>query len=318
MTLLYIGAIILVIFASLYFWSVQRGLPEINFAEIKKGEVASSVACSGVVKAEGADLSSKMGGKIAWIGVDVGDRVKAGQLLLKFDTYDQAKRDYDSVSNLYSKGLASKQQLEMAKIALSEASLVSPVTGVLAKKSMEIGEVASPGIAILTVVNPGKIWVEAEIDEIDIGETKEGAESRIYADAYPDEVFYGEVSWISRAAELKEGVSVAGEDEEKIFKSKILLSKYDARLKPGMNVDIDVVIEKKEGVVVAPREAVVVKDSKIFVYVLKGRRVRERVIEIGIKDMINVEVKKGLALGERVAVSGLDKLKNRARVKIKK
>ena len=119
-----VGVIALVLLLPLIFWARGRNAPSIKFSEVVYGEVAASVACSGVVASESADLSSKLGGRISWIGVDVGSRVALGDVLVKLDNYDQAKRDHDSVSNLYAQGLASKQQLDNAKVALGSASLV--------------------------------------------------------------------------------------------------------------------------------------------------------------------------------------------------
>jgi len=316
--LLIAAGLLLILVLIFFFWRSSGKAPSVKFAEVGLGEVASAVSCSGVVKSESADLSSKIGGKVIWLGVDVGTRVFRGQVLVKLDSYDNAKRQFESISNLYSQGLASKSQLDDARTMLESASLVSPIDGVVVKKSLMVGEVASPSFVVVSVVNPQNTWVDVEIDEIDIGSVKEGEEARIYTDAYPDDVFFGKVLWISRAAQLKDTSVVSADEEEKVFKAKVSLLNPDGRLKHGMTVDVDIVFEKKAGIIMVPREAVLFKDSEAYCFVLRGSRVYERDIVIGIKDLMNVEILKGLSAGERVAISSFDKLKNRTKVKVQK
>lgn len=308
------GVVILVLVIAFFVWSSGRGIPQIKFSEIVLGEVAPPVSCSGVVASEFADLSSRLGGRITWLGVDVGAYVKAGDVLVKFDNFDSAKREYDGISSLYAQGLASKNQLDSAKAQLEASGLISPINGVVVKKTLRVGEVASPGYPVVAVANTASPWVDVEIDEMDIGSVREGAEARIFCDAYQDDVFYGRVSWISRAAEKKEKVSLASEDEDKIFKSKVVLLNSGGKLKPGMTVDVDIITQKKTDILISPREAILAKDSKNVVFVLNGGRVSERTVEIGLKDLSNVEITKGLKLGEKVAIILVDKLKNRMKV----
>lgn len=312
------AVIVLVAAALFFFWYMRRAVPQIKVAEVKVGEVAAAVACSGVVAQETADLGVKIAGTVSWLGVDVGNHVKAGDVLLKLDSYEQARRDYDSINSLYKQGLASKQQLDVARNSLDAASVISPISGAVVKRALRLGEVAAPGMTIISVVNPEKTWIDVDIDEIDIGEVRNGEEARIYSDAYPDVTFFGAVYWISKAAELKKGAIAGGDEEEKIFKSKVSLLNSDGRLRHGMTVDVDVVYERKKGIAIIPREAVLFKDSRVYCFVVKGSRVYEREISIGIKDLFSVEVLKGPNVGEGVAISNLDKLRNRAIVSVQR
>jgi len=295
-------------------WFSYKGRPTVKFVEIIRGEVAPPISCSGFVASESADLSSRTGGRVSWLGVDVGSRAKVGDVLVKFENFDSAKREYESMSKLYSNGFATKNQLDASKAALEAAGLISPINGVVVKRSIRVGEVAAPGLPVVSVANTVQPWVDVEIDEMDIGSVREGAEARIYCDAYQDEVFYGRIAWISRAAEKKQKLSATSEDEDKIFKAKAVLVNSDGKLRPGMTVDVDIITMKKEGVIIAPRESIIAKDSKNAVYVLKGGRVEQRMVEIGLKDLMNVEITKGLSIGEWVATTYLDKLKNRIMV----
>jgi len=305
---------VLILAAVFIFFYMRRVIPQVKIAEVSVGEVAASVACSGVVAQESADLSTKFGGTIAWMGVDVGDKVNAGQVLVKLDSYEQAKRDFDSINTLFSQGLASKQQLDVARTNLAAASLVSPIDGVVVKRTLREGEMASPGVTVISIVDLSKTWIDVDIDEIDIGQVKNNEEARTYCDAYPDVTFLGKVYWVSKAAEIKQKISLSSEEEDRIFKSKVSLDNNEGRLKAGMTVDVDIVYEKKGNVVMVPRDAILFRDNTPYVFVIKNNTTRAQNIEIGIKDIVNVEVVKGLQPGSFVAVTALDKLKDRMRV----
>ena len=92
--------------------------------------------------------------------------------------------------------------LDLAGSRLREAAIVSPINGVVLRKNLEAGEMANPGVSILTLVDPTDLWLRAYVPETDIGRIKVGMAARITIDAYKDRTFSGKITEIASEAEF--------------------------------------------------------------------------------------------------------------------
>ena len=300
-------------------YSYIKSGTKIKTAKAVAGQIAPSVSVSGEINGQQADLSPKIIERISWIGVKEGDRVFAGQLLAKLGNYESAKREYDSTRSLFNSGFATKQQMDNSRLQYENSCFISPIGGIVSLVANKIGESVSPGMTSFSVVNPASTYAEVQIDESDIGDATRGKEVFIYADAYPDTAFEGTLVNIGQEAELKKiGGRIKMDEEDKIFRGRVAFKNPGYKLKIGMTINADIIIEKKSGVLIIPREAIVNKEGKTAVYLVKKGRVKELQIVTGLKDTANVEIKSGLKDGDEVAVSNLDKIKNNAKVIIEK
>ena len=313
-----IAAAVLAVFIGMWFMN-SRNSVSVKTAEAVVGRISPSVSVSGEIKGFEADLSPKMPSLITWVGVKEGDWVSAGSVLVKFDNYDNAWSDYERIKTLYDGGFATKQQYETARLQYENSYLASPISGKVVLVAQDPGETASPGVTAVSVVDPASKYIEVQIDETDIGEVKLGNDAQITSDAFPDLAINGRLSNIVNRAELKKvGGRIKMDEEDKIFRGRIAFDDPEKRLKIGMSVNAEIITGIREGLLIIPREAVFSKNDKQKVYVVLGKKAKERDVELGIKDYTNIEVVKGLKAGEKVAVSSLDKIKDGSRVKIEK
>ncbi len=291
---------------------------KIDVAEAKIANLFTTVSVSGMVKSNSVDLgSAQMAGRVDWIGVKEGDKVRQGQLLMTFDGYDQVKKEYDRLRSLHAKGFVSDLELEKARTAVKNASVVAPIAGVVTDRAVDVGESVSPGYSVMTVVDTDNPWSEIQIDEVDIAKVKIGQKVKLTTDAFQDKEVYGEIIWLNKEAELKKvGGRVRPDEEDLVFRAKVKFQDDEKMLKPGMSVYAEVIVGEKKNVLTVSRNAVTLRSGKKVVFVLKGRRVKEIEVKIGAKDIEKVEVNSGLAKGEKVAVSNLDDLKNNSKVKV--
>lgn len=296
----------------------ESAIPEVKAAEVATGQILNTISSSGLVRADSVNLgSARMAGRVEWVRVEEGDRVKAGQILVKLDGYDQAEKEYRRLRKLHQQGYISDMELERAKIAVDNASIVSPISGLVTEKTIIAGEAVSPGISVMTVVDIDNPWVEIQIDEVDIAAIKLGQRVRFTTDAFPDKEFFGKITWINKKAELKKvGGRVRLDEEDLVFRAKVKFEDGREILKPGMSVYAEVVVGKKEGVLTVPREAVALREGKRIVFRIEEGKADQTEVEMGLKDAEKVEILKGLSLGDKVAISNLDKLKDDARVRV--
>jgi RND family efflux transporter MFP subunit len=310
--------IVLVVVAVFIFFRMRGGGVEVKVAEVNKGNILSTISASGLVEAKSVALgSARMAGRVEWVGVDEGEGVKKGQVLVKLDGYDQAKKEYTRLWKLNREGFVSDLDLERAKSAVDNAQVVAPFSGVVTEKAVIPGEAVSPGVPVMTVVDIDHPWVEIQVDEVDIGIVKVGQKVRFTTDAFADREFYGKITWLSKNAELKKvGGRVRMDEEDLVFRGRVKFLDGKKMLRPGMSVYAEIITGEKKGVIIVPREAVTLRSGKRMVLVIKDGRAFEKVIELGLKDAEKVEILKGLSLGQKVAISNLDELKDKAKIKV--
>jgi len=134
-----------------------------------------------------------------------------------------------------------RNALEMARTRLNEMVINSPVDGVVLHKTLEVGEMANPGVAVLTLMKPSEIWVRAYVPEEEIGRLKVGDAARISVDAYPDRRFPGRISEIASQAEFTpRNVQTKKERVNLVFRIKIAVDNPEGILKPGMPADAEI------------------------------------------------------------------------------
>lgn len=111
-----------------------------------------------------------------------------------------------------------------------------------------------------------------------------------------DEIFKAKVIKIEPREKIIEGIPT--------YKVEFLFTqKIPKVIKPGMSANIEIIINKKEGVVIIPYRALIIKDSKTFVKVLKDKKILEKEVKTGIKSTSGeVEIIKGLKGGEKIII----------------
>jgi HlyD family secretion protein/macrolide-specific efflux system membrane fusion protein len=298
---------------------VYRGRIPVKVDTVKTGDIVPTVSATGYVKVTQSKLGVRLPGVVKEILVVEGQKVTKGDILLKLDNYNNVLKEYQRIKSLYNKGFASSQQLENARYNLDGASIKSPIDGTVSNVAVDAGEPVTPGVLIITVINPKDLTIEIQIDQADIGQVKKGADVMVNADAYPEEVFNGKLEFLNTEAEQKMvGGMPSTDEEDKIFRGRIKLNNETTKLFSNMSVDAEIVVERMSDILIVPREAVASENEKFYVYVVKWGHVDKKQIKVGLKDNNNVEVSDGIVPGTVVAVSNIIKLKNGTRIKIER
>ncbi len=129
-------------------------------------------------------------------------------------------------------------QLELAQAYQSRAVVRAPLTGVIVSRSTRVGEIAQPGAALLSVVNLDKVTLVVYVPQTELPRVQPGAAVQVSVDAYPGQVFTGQVTSIARQAEFTPRDIQAREDRTNVvFAVKVRLPNADHRLKAGMTGD---------------------------------------------------------------------------------
>lgn len=189
-----------------------------------------------------------------------------------------------------------KSQLALARLN-SEYSLVrSPISGVLISRPVRVGEGVQNGGLVAAIVSPKTMYIEAFIDEADVAKIKTGQKVNISMDAYPGKIFIGEVYKISP-------VVLGNKQETRTFEVRVRLKEDSAVVKPGMSADVEIIVDSLVNALVIPSQAVIEKEGKKFVYLVKGATAVYSAVETGRFNWNYTEIKAGLSEGEEIVVS---------------
>jgi HlyD family secretion protein len=143
---------------------------------------------------------------------------------------------------------------DQAKIRLNDCVVRSPIDGIVLDKPVDEGQVimgglntVSGGTTIVTIADMSRVYVYANIDEVDVGKIKLGQEAVIVADAFPDEKFIGKVLRIDPLAKVEQNVTR--------FPVVIEVPNPKYRLLAGMNATVTITVYDNPNALVVPVEA---------------------------------------------------------------
>jgi HlyD family secretion protein len=191
--------------------------------------------------------------------------------------------------------------LEAARVDLRRTIVRAPFDGIVAEVRTEVGEwitPSPPGILIPTVfdlIDPEAVYVSAPLDEVDVGRVREGLPVRVTLDAYPDRSFDGDVVRVAPYVQ-------DAEDQNRTFEIEVELrdGAFARTLSPGTSADVEVVLDTKPDALRIPSYALIEGQR---VLVLEDGALRDRAVEIGLRNWDFAEVVAGLEPGEAVVVS---------------
>ena len=137
-----------------------------------------------------------------------------------------------------------KANMELAKITLGFTTLVAPFDGVVLTRQAELGEVVSPGAAIVTLADIDHVWLRAYINETDIGKVRLGEAATVTTDSFPGKTYPGRVSSIAEQAEFTpKSVETHAERVTLVYRIRIDIDNPTHELVPGLPADATIVVK---------------------------------------------------------------------------
>ncbi|MDP2630034.1 MAG: efflux RND transporter periplasmic adaptor subunit, partial [Candidatus Uhrbacteria bacterium] len=185
-----------------------------------------------------------------------------------------------------------------AQARLQNSRITAPIAGIITQFDAKVGEFASPGTALISIISKDMFEVEAQVSETDVGKVALGNKVTMTIDAFLGETFNGSIFYIDPAQTTTEGV--VG------YKIKIAFDQNDDRMKSGLTVNLDIETRKKDNVLYLPQYAVLQNDEGTFVQILESGVPKNIPITLGLQDQNgNVEIISGVSEGEQVLNIGL-------------
>jgi len=314
--------------------AVKEPHPSVNAQALMLNttEVPAYYITSGIVSSDHrVSISSRISGYVRAITVREGDKVKAGQILVRVDPVNakqalaQARADFtdaDTDMERYRKLLAeqavtkqqfdkvqlrykvTKSRVEQAKNQLAYAEIASPVTGIVVKKAMNTGDMANPGMPILTVEDPSQLLVETDVSGEAAATLKQGAAVDISIPALHQ----------MRTGHIRQLVNAADPLSHQ-FHIKISLDSTN-HIHAGMFAEVRFRMGIRHAVLV-PEATVVHRSGLNGIYVIDRHGIAHyRQIRLGEQYSNGIEVAAGLTTGERIAWNADHPLRTNMRIRV--
>jgi RND family efflux transporter MFP subunit len=275
------------------------------------------------------NIAPQAPGRIQKLMVEVGDHVKAGQLLATMDEtalkqtkiqLDNQELEFKRIDELYKVGGASKSnwdalkaQLEVTRATYKNLEennkLLSPISGIVTARNYDNGDMYAGGTPIYTgqQIRPVKLLVN--VSETYFTQVKKGQEVEVRMDVYPGEKFVGKVHLVYPTID----------SSTRTFPVELKVDNADERVRPGMFARVTLSFGVLDHIVV-PDLAIVKQagSGDRFVYVYKDGKVSYDKVELGRRMADRYEILSGLTDGDQVVVSGQSRLVNGIDVEVVK
>ncbi len=277
--------------------------------DLQQAQAAVDSATSGVAAAQASLLSAQATLKKLQDG-PTEDDIKAADASVNQakSALAQAEQAYLLAQNPYtqndlnqsSAAVAQAQAMvDQAEIGLSEATIVSPVDGIVSDRPQSVGNLVGPQTPIVSILS-NEVELVLGVEESQIGQVQEGQRAQISVAAYPGVAFPAKVALIAPSADAK----------SRTFQVKVRPEVNDGKLKQGMFAQVTLVTQEKPNATVVPKEAVVTKAGQTSVFVATGDTVQQRQVKTGLAKDNMVEILSGVKAGEEVVVAGQNDLRD--------
>lgn len=185
-----------------------------------------------------------------------------------------------------------------AEANLQNAKIIAPISGVITEQDAKVGQQATPGTPMVSIIGNGGFEVDTGVSDTDVGKLAVGDVATMTLDAFPNETFSGKVFYIAPAQTDTQGVIS--------YLVKVSFDKADSRLKSGLTTNVAIQAKQDTGVLILPQYAILQNNSGTFVETVTGKMTTTTPVTLGISDENgNVEMLSGVTEGEKVVNIGL-------------
>ncbi|WP_308873542.1 efflux RND transporter periplasmic adaptor subunit [Thiothrix subterranea] len=200
-----------------------------------------------------------------------------------------------------------RASLQLAQVKLAQTTILAPADGTLISRSIEPGDIATAGKALMVLAAQGETQIEVQIDEKNLAKLAVGQVALSSADAFPQQRFNAEVAYINPGVDATRGA----------VEVKLRVKEPPAYLRQDMTVSVDIETAKKPDALVIPTGALHEPSSDApWVLVVRNNHTVKQTVTLGLRGDENVEVLGGLAAGEAVILANLALIKADQRVRV--
>jgi len=293
----------------------------VSVAPASRGSIATYYrATASLDPDKEADVLARVSGVIERIIAEEGDRVEAGQVLLRIedDEYrtrktlaevevEQQRARFERAQKIFDQGLSSAEdfdtirtelaaaeaQLELAALELSYTEVRAPFTGRVVRRLVDQGRTVSDGTPLFSLADTRRLLARVFVPAKELGTIRADQPVELTVPSSGDRLS-GRIDLVSPVVDPDSGT----------IKVTVEVRDYPPTTRPGDFVEVSIVTDRHEDGLLVPRVAVVNERGQQSVYVVDGDTAHQRSVEVGFEDDDFAEILGGLDEGEKVVVQG--------------
>ncbi len=245
---------------------------------------------------------------------------------------EDAKMNLDRIEKLYNEGAVSKQQYEQAQLGASNTTIEllqaqtnqakvaldqaysqlkktvvrAPISGYAVDISLKENEFATSSQPAMRIVNTEKLIVNLSVSEQIINKIEKNQEVAIKVNVSGEEIIKGVIT----------AVSPVPDQRTQIYPVEVEIENKDGLIKAGMFAEIIFNMEESKDALVIPSNAILSKNEKNYVYIVKDNSAEIKEVELGLDNGKLVEILSGLTEEDKVVVRGQDYIEDGDKVRI--
>jgi membrane fusion protein (multidrug efflux system) len=190
---------------------------------------------------------------------------------------------------------AEEAAVGVAQRALDDASVSAPFAGLVARRSVELGQFVQAGTSLFELVSMNPLDVLFNLSESDTQRVVSGQRVKVHVAAFPDRAFEGVVTFIAPTID----------PATRTLRIKAEIDNADNLLRPGLFARVNLGTDQRKSVLMVPEEALVQREGGASLFLIgEGDRVRRVIVETGVQTKGRVEVRGEIAAGDRVVRRG--------------
>jgi len=318
----------------------------VSVSDIKPGSIEKVINTTGTLNAtKKAVVNTEMTGKYRLLinprtrrPFALGDVVENGQVIVQLEDAEYVngigldakklnleitEQNMKKQESLYEKGgvtlldyrnsevnyTNAKDAFERANLQLAKMRVRTPFKGVITDlPAITNGTQVATGTAVVSLMDYSIMTVEVNLPEKYIGDVQIDQAVRIMNYTLPNDTLPGSIK------ELSPAIST----ETRTFKGVIQVANPEMKLRPGMFAKADIVLARKDSVIVIPKDIIISSQRGKSVFIVDNGTADEKRITIGYENQNEAEITSGLKMNDRLVIKGFETLKNRSKVKIVK
>jgi membrane fusion protein (multidrug efflux system) len=300
------------------------------------GSISSYYRATSTLEAEKeAQILARVTGVVQTLLAEEGDHVEVGDPLLKVDndeyrfrleqaaaTTANLRSRYERMEKMMKEELATEEEFQavrsemasaeanegLARLALSYTTVSAPFSGQVTNRLVDVGQNLTVGDPVMIMADFDPLLARVHVPSREFNKLQQNQEVNLVLDSSGTRLT-GRIKLISPVIDPTSGT----------IKLTIEVPEYPAGTRPGDFAQVQIVTEKRDGVTLVPRIAVLTDKGESVVYTLIQEEIptaERRIVEIGFTDDLHAQVLSGLAVGESVVVKGQRSLKNGSPVKV--
>lgn len=316
----------------------------VSVMDVNKGAIVQYINTTGTANAASqAILYSEMAGYYnlernpkTGRPFKLGDVVEKGQVIIRIENpetensialntkklnLDISELENQKQKSLYEKGgvtlrelknsevqlAQTKTDFENAKIQLAKMQVKAPFRGVIVDLPTVTNSTRiNTNTAVATLMDYSQLSMEVNLPEKSMSTIKIGQEVYITNYTMPKDTLKAQIGELSPVVNT----------ETRTFKGKVLINNADLKLRPGMFVKADIEVDRRDSVIIIPKEVILSGARGKTVYIVERSNSQARIIKTGLENDKMVEVTEGLRSKDRIVTKGYETLRDHAKVKI--